>query len=186
MSPTQLLKEEHQVILRMLKVLSTAADRMSKGQEISPTVFTRALDFIRQFADRCHHGKEEDHLFTAIEEKGIPRQGGPVGVMLDEHEDGRKAVRMMAEGLEKYQRGNKDAKTSIVRGARDYVYVLRNHIPKEDDILYPMADEVLDPQTQQELLHRFQEVDKERLGEGRREYYLKLVEELEQELDLKA
>ncbi len=182
--PTEILKNEHRVIERMLKVLSVAADQLDKGQEIDPSVFDRSLDFIRQFADYSHHGKEEDIFFAAVEEAGIPKDGGPVGVMLDEHDEGRKAVQKMAEGLEKYKAGDKSASAGLVRGARDYVYVLRNHIPKEDDILYPMGDEVIGVQGQAKMAQQFEQVQQERMGE-RQQYYLQMVETLEKELGIK-
>lgn len=179
--PTEILKNEHAVIKRMLNVLSLAADQLEKGKELDPSVFDRSLDFIRQFADYSHHGKEEDVFFAAVEEAGIPKDGGPVGVMLEEHDEGRKAVQKMAAGLEKYRAGDKSAAKDICRGARDYVYVLRNHIPKEDDILYPMGDEVISVQGQAKMAQRFEEVQKERMGERER-YYLQMVDDLEKEI----
>lgn len=179
--PTELLKEDHRVIERMLKVLTVAADKLEKGQEVDPSVFERSLEFIRKFADHVHHGKEEDILFNAIEAAGIPKQGGPVGVMLEEHDEGRKGVQKLAQGLEKYQAGDKSAAYQIVRGARDYAYVLRNHIPKEDDILYPMADEVVSPQAHSQILEQFAAVDRERMGD-KRPYFLKMVDDLEKEM----
>src|SRR3989304_7184874 len=77
--PTELLKQDHRVIERMLKVRATAADRLDRGQEVDPSVFDRSLDFIRQFADYNHHGKEEDILFNAIEQAGIPSLAAPRG-----------------------------------------------------------------------------------------------------------
>lgn len=182
--PTELLKQDHRVIERMLKVLTVAADKLEKGQEIDPSVFERSLEFIRQFADRVHHGKEEDILFNAIEAAGIPRHGGPVGVMLEEHDEGRKAVQKLAKGLEKHKAGDKPAAAEIVRGARDYAYVLRNHIPKEDDILYPMADEVLNSTVHAQMLEQFESVEGERMGD-KRTYYLNMVDDLEKALGIK-
>ena len=182
--PTELLKEDHRVIERMLKVLTAASDRLDKGQEVDVSVFERSLEFIRQFADYTHHGKEEDILFNAIEAAGIPKDGGPVGVMLEEHDEGRKGVQKMAQGREKFKAGDKSAAPQIVRGARDYVYVLRNHIPKEDDILYPLADEVVNAKVHGEMLERFEAVERERLGE-KRQYYLNMVDDFERDLGTK-
>ncbi|HLE81239.1 MAG TPA: hemerythrin domain-containing protein [Dehalococcoidia bacterium] len=182
--PTELLKQDHRVIERMLKVLATTADRLDKGQEVDPSVFDRSLDFIRQFADYNHHGKEEDILFNAIEQAGIPKHGGPVGVMLEEHDEGRKGVQKMVQGLERYRAGDKSAAAQIVRGARDYVYVLRSHIPKEDDILYPLADEVVPPKVHSQMQEQFEKVEEERMG-AKRPYYLQMVDDLEKEIGLR-
>src|SRR3972149_3274026 len=157
-TPTEALKEDHRVIEGLCRVLGHAAQRLDQGQAVPPAVFREALDFIRNFADRCHHGKEEDCLFPALEQHGIPRHGGPVGVMLGEHEEGRAFVRGMAPAL--------------ARTARAYASLLTNHIPKEDTILYPMGEGVLSPQAKAQLLERFEAVERERLGPGKHQEYI--------------
>ena len=183
-TPTEALKEDHRVIERLCRVLGHAAQRLDQGQAVSPSVFREALDFIRNFADRCHHGKEEDCLFPALEQHGIPRHGGPVGVMLGEHEEGRAFVRGMAEALDKYEKGDKSAAPALARNARGYASLLTNHIPKEDNILYPMGEGVLSPQAKAQLLERFEAVERERLGPGKHQEYINLVGKLEKELGL--
>jgi hemerythrin-like domain-containing protein len=105
MKPTEELKEEHKVILRMLKILDKAAQNLEEGKEVHAKVFKKAVDFIRNFANRCHHSKEEDTLFPMMEKYGIPREGGPLGVMLYEHTLGRNFVKGLAEAAEKYEKG---------------------------------------------------------------------------------
>src|SRR3989304_8130286 len=109
LAATEILKEDHRLIERLLRVLAQAAGKVEKGEEVSTTVFARALDFIRNFADRCHHGKEEDCLFPALEAHGLPRHAGPVAVMLSEHEEGGGDVRGLAQALEQGQKGGKSA-----------------------------------------------------------------------------
>lgn len=82
MKPTDILKQEHRAIERMLTVLETTVQRMKQGENASPQIIRDALSFIQQFADRCHHGKEETILFTAMEQKGFSRDFGPLAVML--------------------------------------------------------------------------------------------------------
>jgi len=181
-SPTENLKEEHRVIERMLKILNVACDKLERGEEVSPQIFKRALDFIRTFADTCHHHKEEDVLFPSVEQHGFPRQGGPTGVMLIEHDQGRGFVRAFAEAVDRYERGDKTAKQAIIQNARGYASLLAQHIPKEDEILYPMADKVLSPSEQKEVLEKFEQIEK--IGEGKHHEYLHLVAELEKELKI--
>jgi len=145
MSATQSLKEEHQVILRMIRILRVASEKLEKGETVSPQVFKKTVDFVRTFADRCHHGKEEDTLFPVMEKRGIPRQGGPIAVMLMEHDQGRGFVKSLAEAIDKCERGDATAKTAIVQNSRAYAELLSQHIYKEDNILYTMADRVLSP-----------------------------------------
>ena len=181
LAATEILKEDHRLIERLLRVLAQAAGKVEKGEEVSTTVFARALDFIRNFADRCHHGKEEDCLFPALEAHGLPRHAGPVAVMLSEHEEGRGYVRGLAQALEQWQKGDKSAARAVASNARGYADVLANHIPKEDNILYPMGENILPEGVKKALLEAYKGVEK-RLGEGKHHEYVHLIEELEKEL----
>jgi hemerythrin-like domain-containing protein len=185
MLATENLKKEHQVIIRMITVLIVASDKLEKGQDVSPNVFENALDFIKTFADRCHHGKEEDALFLVFGERGIPKHGGPIAVMLMEHEQGRLYVKGLTEALAKYKSGDKTAKSAIVENARGYADLLDRHIYKEDNILYPMGDKVLSESDNEKLLEKFEKIEKEIIGEGKHEYYLHMIEELEKELGIR-
>jgi len=184
MSATQSLKEEHQIILRMTKILNVAASKLEKDENISPQVFRKAVDFIQTFADRCHHGKEQDTLFPLMGQRGIPTTEGPIAVMLIEHEQGRRYVKGLAETLTNYESGNKAAKRAIVENARGYAELLDQHIYKEDNILYPMGDRVLSQSDNEDLLEKFDKIEKERIGEEKHEYYLNMIEELEKELGI--
>jgi len=184
MSATQNLREEHQVILRMIKILNVASGKLERGESVSLEVFKKAVDFIRTFADRCHHGKEQDTLFPRLGEKGIPTQGGPIAVMLIEHDRGRQYVKGLADAVASYEGGNKTALSLIVENARGYAELLDQHIYKEDNILYPMGDRVLSESDNVELLEKFENIEKGIIGEGKHEYYLRMVEELEKELGI--
>ncbi|MFH1652096.1 MAG: hemerythrin domain-containing protein [Chloroflexota bacterium] len=184
MSATEELKHEHRVIERMLSVLEKAAEKVEQGGELPPDFFNRAVDFIRNFADRCHHGKEEENLFPEMEKKGIGRETGPLGVMLLEHEKGRAFVRGMAEAGERYAKGDKSALPEAIENARGYAQLLWQHIDKEDNILYNMADMVLTPQDQLALTERFEAVEQERIGSGKHEQYVAMVEKMAQEVGL--
>lgn len=185
MSATEELKEEHRIIERMLAVLEATAAKAKAGQEPQPDFFPKVVDFIRNFADRCHHGKEEDNLFPAMEKRGIPKQGGPIGVMLLEHDQGRAYVRGMDEAGQRFASGDKTALKTAIENALAYAELLRQHIDKEDNILYQMADQALTPADQQGLLSKFEQVERERIGPGKHEAYLKLIEDLERQLKLR-
>src|SRR5512136_1279086 len=148
MRPTETLKTEHQAILLMLEVAEAVSRKLEAGESIPGDDLIKIVDLIRGFADKCHHAKEEDLLFPAMEKSGIPRQGGPIGVMLVEHTEGREYVRKMKEAGEKYAAGDKKAGLQFAENARGYAALLAQHIHKEDHILYPMADARLSPQVQ--------------------------------------
>lgn len=179
MKPTGILKEEHRVIERVLAVLEEAATRLERGEQLPKGLFPKAVEFVRGFADRCHHGKEEGSLFPILERQGIPREGGPIGVMLFEHEEGRRWVTVMDEAGARYSRGEEAAREDLIEGARGYSQLLRAHIGKEDNVLFPMADQVLSETDQADLLERFEAVEQEDMGEGVHERYHQLVEDLE-------
>lgn len=181
--PTDILTEEHEVIKRLIAVLQAASDRLERGDEVSPEVFRKAADFIRTFADKCHHGKEQDQLFPAMEQRGIPGEGGPIGVMLLEHDQGRAFTKQMADATEAYAAGDVKARSQIIAGARGYADLLGQHIDKENNILYPMANNVLTEADQHDLLKAFVAAE-EAMGEGTHEKYLALVEELEKQFGL--
>jgi hemerythrin-like domain-containing protein len=140
-------------------------------------VLLTSASWAHSTADRCHHAKEEDLLFVAMEEAGIPRQGGPIGVMLHEHTLGRGYVQGMADGLAAYKMGGGGAQ--VAGNARGYVELLTQHIHKEDHILYPMADRALSAAKQAELAEGFERVERERVGPGKHEAYHALLDRLE-------
>jgi len=173
---TELLSQEHRVIERVLAVVEKLTTRPVEG---SIEKWKKALDFIRNFADQCHHFKEEKVLFPAMEQHGIPSEGGPVGVMLTEHEEGRAYVKSMLAALSLAETGNQAAKEILVDNAKAYLRLLREHIQKEDEVLFRIADDVIPADEQKELLRSFEEHEANEMGAGVHEKYLRIVEELE-------
>ncbi len=183
MKPTDLLVAEHDVIERMLKVLNEAADRLEKGEAVEAELFVKAADFIQNFADRCHHAKEEDILFKLMQKRGIPAEGGPIAVMLSEHDQGRALRQGLARAAEALKKGDTSAATAAIENARNFAALLSQHIAKENNILYPMANQVFSQEDQQHLHQEFERVEKE-MGAGVHEKYHHLVEELEKQMGL--
>jgi len=181
MKATEILMEEHSVIERVLAAMQTAATRLSQGEQVRPAFFINAALFIKNFADGCHHKKEEGVLFVAMNEAGVPTEGGPVVVMLAEHEQGRLFTREMRDAAEKWEKGDQSARHAVVQNALGYVTLLRQHIYKENNILFPMADRVLQPERQKKVTADFEHIEHEETGEGVHEKYLALAEVLEKE-----
>lgn len=175
--PTELLSDEHRVIERVLKAVDRLTTRPAKP---SLEQWKMALDFIRNFADQCHHYKEEKVLFPALEEHGIPRDGGPVGMMLIEHDEGRSYVRAMATALVQIESGDQRGEETLFESAKGYLRLLHEHIQKEDEILFRIADEVIPAEEQKKLLAAFAQHEAEEIGAGVHEKYLKIAHELEQ------
>jgi hemerythrin-like domain-containing protein len=179
MKPTQELKAEHQAILLMIRILEKIGERLEADEKVDVAHAERAVDFIKVFADKCHHGKEEDLLFPAMEKAGIPRTGGPLGVMLREHVEGRGHVKAMSEAMPGLRIGDKAAARRFAEHARGYAALLSQHIFKEDNILYPMADARLSSSQQDELAACFADVEENVIGPGKHEDFQRLLKELE-------
>jgi hemerythrin-like domain-containing protein len=181
MKATQILKDEHRLIECVLTALQTAASRLSQGAEISPTFFINAALFIKNFADVCHHRKEEGVLFVAMSESGVPTEGGPIGVMLSEHEQGRTFTRGMEDAVQKWEVVDSSARIALVHNALGYVSLLRVHIHKEDNILFPMADRLIPPDRMTKVNANFNRIGQEETGTGVHEKYTLLAELLEKD-----
>lgn len=182
MQATEILMDEHTVILRVIAALETAAQRAEQRQAVRPGFFLDAADFIQGFADGCHHRKEEGVLFKAMTESGMSVQSGPIAVMLAEHEQGRAYTRAMRQAAEKLQAGDESARQALVANARGYAALLTQHIAKENGILFPMADQVIPLDRHAQVAEDFEHVEHAETGAGVHEKYLRLAESLEKEM----
>jgi hemerythrin-like domain-containing protein len=176
---TAILMDEHRAIERMLDVVSAAATRLERGEPVPPSLFADAGAFFANFADRCHHAKEEKQLFVTMERRGVPVEGGPIGVMLQEHEQGRGYVRIMRAEGQAYAEGRLRDPQLLVDAVRGYVDLLRQHILKEDRILYPLADRLLSAEDQRALVEAAERIEREEMGAGAHERWHALIEDLE-------
>ncbi len=177
--PTEVLKAEHAVILRVMDVLHRLVERYEAGSGFEAASLGTCVELIRLFADACHHAKEEDLLFPALEARGIPRDGGPIGVMLEEHRIARQYTQRMGESLDAHERGDADAPAQFAEAAHGYVELLRNHIDKENNILYVMGNRVMTDDDQQSLCARFCEVACRSFGGKKKEQLERMADELE-------
>ena len=150
-SAMDLLRDEHRVILRGLVLLESAADQLATGEGLPGGWWERLVGVLRAFADMNHHAKEERHLFPALVKAGVPPEGGPVAVMLAEHAEGRDFIRAMQTALP----------ASRADAARRYARLLRDHIDKENGVLFPLAEAVLEERALQSLAQEFQSVEAE-------------------------
>ncbi len=178
MKATEELMHEHDAILLMLTILDEICVNIERGAEPPLNDIGRILDFLKTFVDGCHHSKEEGHLFPVLESAGIPREHGPIGVMLSEHELGRKHIRAMVDAAGRLNSGDKGASKDFVSAARAYGNLLRIHITKENNVLFPLADLRIDDATQTDLLRAFERIETEKVGAGKHEQYHALLKEL--------
>lgn len=178
MRPTDNLKDEHTAIKLMLQILDKVCQELESGKEVNYDHLTQIVDFIKIFADKCHHGKEEDLLFPSLERTGMPHDKGPISIMLMEHNIGRNYVGGMSEAADKYKAGNRQESARFVENARNYIALLTQHIRKENEVLFPMADMRLSEEDQKRLLEDFEKLETERIGIGKHEELHRLLHHL--------
>lgn len=138
MHATRTLMDEHQTILRTLACLENLVTDDARADEPAST-FREVVDFLRTYADRLHHGKEEALLFPTMEAKGMPADSGPTAAMRFEHDQGRMLVGRMAD----LSADDDFDRNAFAEPALEFVGLLRSHIGKEDHILFPMAERML-------------------------------------------
>ena len=140
---TAVMVEEHKLILRMIDMVEKNTRLAEAGRFTDWNFYIDAVDFIRNFADRFHHSKEEDILFKSLVENGMPAENSPVAAMLMAHDQGRAFVRNMESAARKALAGEPDQVPILADNAYGYINLLRDHIDKENTILYPLAERVL-------------------------------------------
>lgn len=159
------LKHEHDAILFALKVLEEFCVRIEKGADIPAGDISSMTGFLKLFADRCHHGKEELFYFPAMEEAGVQKQNGPIGMLLEEHEKGRLFLKSMDSSVS----GRSVNNEIFVKSAKGYIELMRSHIEKENNVVFAVGDEKISPAKHSKLLEEFERFEEEVIGAGKHE-----------------
>jgi hemerythrin-like domain-containing protein len=167
MQAIEVLSEEHRHILRVLDATELAVARARAEQRADAQWFARLSRFIEVFADGAHHAKEEDVLFKALEDCGLPTEGGPLHCMLVEHTMGRGLRQQLEGAAAALERGDGGALFDVLDTSSRYAELLRSHIRKEDMVLYPMAVQLLPPEAFAGMLERYAQVSRVSAGEFR-------------------
>jgi hypothetical protein len=173
----EILMGEHRVMEKVLSVLVGQAKKLvdgGAGAKEAHGRIAKSLDFFETFMDRCHNMKEEKVLFPKLEQRGIPKEGGPIGVMLIEHQKEREFLKAIKRSLDG------DESESVLDESKDFAELVKDHVWKEDDTLYPMGKRVLSESDAQKLVIGFDGIEKE-LGKGVHEIYHELAENLVKE-----
>jgi hemerythrin-like domain-containing protein len=160
MTATQILEAEHRLIETVVKALGGATTALEKGQHADVALLTAAVEFLRVYADKLHHGKEETLFFPMLIERGVPPQGCPIGGLKHEHEKARALVQSLAERISAYGQEKARPEEALLQALHELVDFYQNHIWKEDAMVFPMADKVLTTADQEELTAKFAEVDR--------------------------
>ncbi|MBS3075307.1 hemerythrin domain-containing protein [Candidatus Pacearchaeota archaeon] len=173
---SNILSDEHKNILLVIDLIIDKSDKIQSEDKASPLskdnekFWIEIVEFIRNYADKFHHAKEEEILFKEFCKKESELHCNPVEQMLYEHDLGRKFVKELEEGIKE------NNKEKISENALGYANLLKEHIFKEDDILYPMAEEVLDEKTKGAIIKKFRDIENKKKHE--KEKYLNFVEKI--------
>lgn len=177
---TEILRHEHEAILRMLGATEEVAGLLNRGEQVSPEILTGLLEFFQLFAGQCHHGKEEELLFPLLEKRGLPRQS--LRVMLREHDQGRWLIGELAAATAAHEVGDEAGRPCWAVAARGYSRLLREHIFKENNVLFRVADRLLNQADQEELAAAFEKIEEEKMGRGTHQRLHALMDKLLAEL----
>ena len=171
---TQNLINDHVQILRLIEVM----EQITECTNHNVQHFELIVKIIREYADGLHHAKEEQLLFPLMVQKGFSNQTGPVAVMLHDHAEGRNFVKGIAEGILRFRQGEQSALQSIYGNMRGYADLLKNHIAKENKVLFPMADNAFTLSERETLMQDFSKVENRQQAGHSKEDYIALINSL--------
>jgi hypothetical protein len=175
-----LLKQDHETTERVFAAMESAFES-SAGP--SPVQVGRLLEYVRDYVDACHNQKEERHLFPRLEARGMPRHGGPLAVMLGEHEQARAILSRFVPLATAYAAGERDRLDDLRTAFAEYAALCKDHFWKENDILYPMAQHLLSADDAVAVLQGIEAVEAER-GADTRARYRRLAQQIIDEGEL--
>lgn len=172
--------EEHENIRRMLKITRNICYRLMTKDDYDISDFPRIIDFIRGYADKHHHGKEEDILFETMnnELEKLAKSGAITGMYI-EHDLGRLYMLNLEEALKNFESGNDEARMDIIANAVSYTNLLERHIEKENTALYKFAEKMLKDEAKSYIDKESQKIEDLASESGLQEKYLALISELE-------
>ncbi len=166
MMPIGPLMIEHRLIERMIGLIDLEIGNISKTNIVNISFIESAIDFIKTYADRCHHGKEEDILFRRLKEKDISSAHEKIlEELVNEHVYARENTRILVDAKNKYLNGDGDALSTITTQLGKYVELYPRHIAKEDKNFFIPCMEYFTKKEQDDMLDEFWEFDKKLIHE---------------------
>ncbi|MBE6024801.1 MAG: hemerythrin domain-containing protein [Cellulosilyticum sp.] len=180
MNSIEVMVKEHELISRMLKVMRKACYEILKGEEVCTADLYEMADFVKYYADKHHHDKEEKFLFKAMEEHlGALGQKLIRGGMLVEHDLGRLYMSDLREALQKFEAGEEESKLDIIANMISYTHLLERHIAKENEVVYTFGEKQLAPSVLEEIHAQAKVYEEEAMVKGIQEKYKQVVEKFE-------
>ncbi|MDP4267152.1 MAG: hemerythrin domain-containing protein [Bacteroidota bacterium] len=169
MKATEHLREDHGEIMLIMKILEQISNKIEILNTIDEDDLEKCIDYLKIFVDKCHEGKEETILFPELVKGGIANEKGPIGVLIQEHLLEKDYVETLSDEFRKYKKVNRSYSKLISKSIRGYIFLFSGHIQKENNVLFPMADQILNYERQERMLTEFIEFEKRKIGEDRHE-----------------
>ena len=174
------LVAEHEMIERAMAVLKNNLEKIDEAVK-APLQMQRAIDFLLEFGDKVHNTKEEEFLFPLMGQKGLPVQGGPIGVMLMEHDAERNLLQRMMAELPNLAEAATTKRQKFAAEGFEYLTIRAEHIWKENDVLYPMGRKLFSDEDNTSLLNAFKTLDQQTYGDAARDHYAQMLAEVEKD-----
>jgi len=178
------LVAEHEMIERAMAVLKSNLEKIDEAVKV-PLQMQRAIDFLLEFGDKVHNTKEEKFLFPLMGQKGLPVEGGPIGVMLMEHDAERNLLQRMMAELPNLAEATAAGRHKFAAEGFEYLTIRAEHIWKENDVLYPMGRKVISEEENSTLLNEFKTLDRQTYGDTARQHYAQMLAEVEKDSEAK-
>lgn len=172
------LRADHEDMRTMVAVMAEMSNRLETGQDVPADDVRTLLQYLDTFVSRCHHMKEEELLFPALEETGLKREGGPLEIMTAEHALEVNFLAGMAQAASKLHNGDPGAAGMVAQYARDYAALLSRDMEQEDQLIFPLAEQQLPQARQQELVQQFDALETQILGVQKHEHYHQMARKL--------
>jgi hemerythrin-like domain-containing protein len=181
MKATGILCKEHRVIEYLLAAMEIQAARLQSGSAVRTEFFLDAAIFLRQFIDECHQRKEEETLVVALMDAGLAKDSGPIAEMLVEHAQAQEFTRNIEKNARIVLGGGTNARADLARDAAGYVSLLTQHFKKEEDELFPLAEQLIPAEVQAELDAEFERIESGYVDAGVHDRYYGMAEKLANE-----
>lgn len=178
MSPTENLKREHEAISEVLNIMSKIVDDIKAKKVFYTTDIDSIVNFLIYFWYNCHNQKEEQVFYPALMRAGIQTDDDSIGDITHEHSMGRIYIREMSHSIENCKVGNSFSSEKLVDNLNNYVNLLRFHIQKEEEVLFPKANVVLTEENQREISNQFEAIEEQTIGHSVHEQYFELLKHL--------
>lgn len=175
-SATKNLEDDHVYVLKLIDIMET----MTQSSEPVISDLEEAVEIIKKFADGLHHAKEESLLFPLMAERGFSTQQGPIAVMLNDHIQGRNFVKGMTENIDLFKNNDLSALALVYQNMLGYGELLRNHIAKENNVLFRMSDQAFSAGDQESLLIQFVKIENQNLLNNQKKDFIARIEKLNQ------